>query len=158
MIAPRLAALGLLLTACAGTTSLGSPTPVCRPPLLLPSPAASLAPVSATADRAQVDPGATVTFVETLSGPATVDVDCSQPLQVIVTDSAGLSVYSGVSAPAPAGGCGTLSLAAGTGEAFEVQWQVDPALPGGTYTATLALGDAPELTLPVAVGTLPGAC
>ncbi len=37
-------------------------------------------------------------------------------------------------------------------------WPVESSIPGGTYTATLILGDAPELTLTLAVGTLPGEC
>jgi hypothetical protein len=158
MVRPRLAALALLLTACGGETALASPTPTCRPPVVLASPVASAAPVSATADRAQVDPGATVTFVETVTGPASVQIDCTQPLQLVVADSSGLSVYSAASAGAGSGECGALSLAAGAGVSYQVAWPVDPTLPGGTYTATLSLGDAPQLTLNLAVGTLPGVC
>jgi len=158
MVRPRLAALALVLTACGGGTALATATPSCRPPLSLPTPAASAGPVSVTADQAQVDPGAIVTFIETVTGPATLQIDCSQPIQLVVTDSTGLSVYSGYSAAAAGAGCGALTLAAGAGESYQLTWPVDPSLPGGTYTATIALGDAPQLTLNLAVGTLPGVC
>ncbi len=158
MLRPRFAAVALLLTACGGAAATATPTPRCRPALHFPSPSASAAPVSATADQAQVDPGAAVTFTETIAGPATVQVDCSQPLQILVTDSTALSVYSGYSAEAAADACGTLTLAGGASQSYQVTWPVDPSLPGGTYTATLVLGDAPELTLSLAVGALPGAC
>ncbi len=157
MLHPRLAAVALLLTAC-GAAASATPTPRCHPAVHFPSPSASAAPVSATADQAQVDPGATVTLTETITGPATVQVDCSAPLQVLVTDSTALSVYSGYSAEAAADACGTLILAAGARQSYQVTWPVDPSLPGGTYTATLVLGDAPQLTLSLAVGALPGAC
>jgi hypothetical protein len=99
-----------------------------------------------------------VTFTEVAVGPATVQVDCSEPLQVAVTDSTGLTVYSGSSAGSPPGACGEVALAAGAADTYQVTWPVDSSLPGGTYTATLVLGDAPELTLNLAVGTLPGDC
>ncbi|MGO8686406.1 MAG: hypothetical protein ACLQT7_04355 [Candidatus Dormibacteria bacterium] len=158
MLRPRFAALALLLTACGGATALATATPSCRPPVSLPQPVTAAPPVSATADRAQVDPGGTVTFTETVTGPATVEVDCSQPVQLVVTDRTGLSVYGSSSAAAGASACGTLVLGAGAGESYQVVWPVDPSLPGGTYTAILSLGDAPELTLSLAVGTLPGVC
>ena len=66
MLRPRLAAVALLLTACGGAAALPTPTPRCRSAVHFPSPSASAAPVSATADQAQVDPGATVTFTETV--------------------------------------------------------------------------------------------
>jgi len=98
-----------------------------------------------------------VTFTETLTGPASVDeIECAQPLQVIVTDSTALSVYSGSSAAG--GACGTVTLVAGSSQTYQVAWPVDSSLPGGTYTATLILGSAPQLSLNLAVGTLPGVC
>src|ERR1017187_9743280 len=106
MIGPRLAALTLLLTACGGVVAVATPTPRCRPAPSLAPPSAAAAPVSATADHAQVDPGRTVIFTEIAAGPSTVQVDCTQPLQVVVTDGTGLSVYSGYSAAAPARACG----------------------------------------------------
>ena len=158
MIGPRLAALTLLLTACGGVVAVATPTPPCRPAPSLAPPSAAAAPVSATADHAQVDPGGTVTFTEIAAGPSTVQVDCSQPLQVVVTDGTGLSVYSGYSAAAPASACGAVTLTTGAEETYQVTWPVDLSLPGGTYTASLVLGDAPQLSLTLAVGTLPGAC
>jgi hypothetical protein len=160
MIGLRLAALALLLTACGGEVAMATPTPHCRPAPSLAPPSAAAAPVSATADQAQVDPGGTVTFTETAGGPATVQVDCAQPLQVVVTDGTGLSVYSGYSPPAPASACveGEVAVASGVTETYQVTWPVESSIPGGTYTATLILGDAPELTLTLAVGTLPGEC
>jgi hypothetical protein len=158
MFGPRLAALCLLLAACGSTVVVATPTPPCRPAPSLAQPSAAAAPVSATADQAQVDPGATVTFTEIAAGPASVQVDCSQPLQVIVTDGTGLSVYSGYSPAAPASACGEVTLAAGASQTYQATWPVDSSLPGGTYTATLVLGDAPELSLSLAVGTLPGEC
>ena len=98
-----------------------------------------------------------MTFTETLTGPASVDeIECAQPLQVIVTDSTALSVYSGSSAAG--GACGTVTLVAGSSQTYQVAWPVDSSLPGGTYTATLILGSAPQLSLNLAVGTLPGVC
>jgi len=158
MVRPRFAAVALLLTACGGTAATTTPTPPCRTAIHFPAPSAAAGPVAATADQAQVDPGATVTFTETLSGPATVQVDCSEPLQVLVTDSTSLSVYSGYSEGVATSACGTLTLAVGASQSYQVAWPVDPSLPGGTYTATLVLGDAPQLTLTLAVGTLPGGC
>ena len=158
MIGLRLAALALLLTACGGEVAMATPTPHCRPAPSLAPPSAAAAPVSATADQAQVDPGGTVTFTETAAGPATVQVDCAQPLQVVVTDGTGLSVYGGYSPPAPASACEEVDLAAGAAETYQVIWPVESSIPGGTYTATLILGDAPELTLTLAVGTVPGEC
>jgi hypothetical protein len=158
MLRPRLAALALLLTACGSGTALATATPTCRPAPSLPSPEASASPVSATADRAQVDPGGTVTFTETVTGPATVEVDCSQPVQLVVSDRTGLSVYGSSSVSAGAGACGDVVLGAGVEESYQVIWPVDPSLPGGTYTAVLTLGDAPGLSLSLAVGTLPGVC
>ncbi|MGD0448992.1 MAG: hypothetical protein ABSB36_10365 [Candidatus Dormibacteria bacterium] len=154
----RLAALALLLTACGGEVAMATPTPQCRSAPSLPPPSAAATPVSATADHAQVDPGTTVTFTETAAGPATVQVDCTQPLQVVVTDGTGLSVYSGSSPAAPASACGEVALASGLTETYQVTWPVESSIPGGTYTATLILGDAPELTLTLAVGTVPGEC
>jgi uncharacterized protein YcgI (DUF1989 family) len=158
MVPFRLAALALCLAACGTTMATATPTPACRTGLTLPAPVASAAPVSATADQGQVDPGGTVTFTETVTGPATLQVSCSQPLQVVVTDGTALSVFSGYAASAAAGECGTVTLSAGATASYQVAWPVDPSLPGGYYTATLALGDAPELSLSLAVGTLPGAC
>jgi hypothetical protein len=156
----RFAALALLLTACGGEVAMATPTPHCRSVPSLPPPSAAATPVSATADHAQVDPGSTVTFTETAAGPATVQVDCSQPLQVVVTDGTGLSVYSGSSPAAPASACvdGEVAVASGVTETYQVIWPVESSIPGGTYTATLILGDAPELTLTLAVGTVPGEC
>ncbi|MGA3183977.1 MAG: hypothetical protein ABSE52_05195 [Candidatus Dormibacteria bacterium] len=158
MIGPRLAAVCLLLTACGSAVAVATPTPHCRPAPSLALPSAAAAPVSATADQAQVDPGTTVTFTEIAAGPAMVQVDCAQPLQLIVTDDTGLSVYSGYSPAAPASACGEVTLAGGAIETYQVTWPVDSSIPGGTYTATLVLGDAPELTLSLAVGTLPDEC
>jgi hypothetical protein len=158
MMGFRLAAFALLLTACGGEVAMTTPTPHCRPAPSLAPPSAAAAPVSATADQAQVDPGGTVTFTETAAGPAMVQVDCAQPLQVVVTDGTGLSVYGGYSPPAPASACEEVDLAAGAAETYQVIWPVESSIPGGTYTATLILGDAPELTLTLAVGTLPGEC
>jgi hypothetical protein len=158
MLTPRLAALALLLTACGSEAAVATATPTCRPAPTLAMPSASAAPVVATANQAQVDPGSTVTFTETASGPATLEVDCSQPLQVVVTDGTGLSVYSGYSAAAPSTACEEVTLADGASATYQVTWPVEASIPGGTYTATLTLGDAPELTLTLAVGTLPDEC
>jgi len=133
-------------------------TPPCRTPSAVPAPQVAMPPVSAAADQGRVDPGAQVNFTETVTGPTILQVDCQQPLQLVVTDATGLSVYSGAEAPVAAGLCGRLSVAAGAAEAYQVSWPVDPSLPGGTYQATLMLGDAPELTLAVAVGAIPGGC
>ena len=126
MIGPRLAALTLLLTACGGVVAVATPTPPCRPAPSLAPPSAAAAPVSATADHAQVDPGRTVIFTEIAAGPSTVQVDCTQPLQVVVTDGTGLSVYSGYSAAAPASACGAVTLATGAEETYQVPWSVEP--------------------------------
>ncbi|MGD1053442.1 MAG: hypothetical protein ABR950_06395 [Candidatus Dormibacteria bacterium] len=158
MIAPRLAVFALLLTACGGEAALATATPSCRPAPTLSMPSAAAAPVEAVADQALVDPGGTVTFTETAAGPANLEIDCTQPLQVIVTDGTGLGVFSGYSASAPASECGDVTLASGASTTYQVVWPVDSSIPGGTYTATLVLGDAPELTLTLAVGTLPGEC
>ena len=115
-------------------------------------------PVAATASLGRVDPGGEVTFTEALDGPATLEVGCQAPLQVVVSASSGLSVYSGSANAVSGGECGTVTVAAGSRQTYQATWPVDATLPGGDYTATLVLGNAPELTLPVAVGVVPGGC
>ncbi len=152
-----LAALALLVAACGSVAGQAVPVPCGRPPRL-PAPAASAAPVSATASAGEVVPGGSVTFTEAIAGPATVQVGCSSPLQLVVTDGTGLAVYSG-GAPAVTGPlCGAVAVAAGQSRSYQVTWAVDPTLPGGAYTAALVLGDAPQLSLTVAVGVRAPAC
>lgn len=153
----RLAAVALLIAGCGAGSSPAARTP-CASPSALPAPTAAAAPVSAAADAGQVAPGGTVTFTETIAGPATLRIDCTSPLQVQVTDSTGLAVGSGASAAVSGAQCGPVALAAGASQSYQVAWAVDPALPGGVYTAALVLGDAPQLSLSIAVGVQPGGC
>jgi hypothetical protein len=150
----RAALMSVVVAGC-GSSPATSPAPTCVPASPAPSPRAAAPPAVATADRARVDPGGTVSFDVTVTGPASVTVDCQQPLQVIVTDSTQLHIYTGQSPPAQAGHCGPLTLTAGHAESYAVSWPVDESLPGGAYSVVLLLGDAPQLTLSVAVGTVP---
>jgi hypothetical protein len=150
--------VALLLTACGPAKAVATAV-ACATPTPIPAPSMASPPYTAVADVGRVDPGGTVTFTETVEGPASLQVDCAQPLTVVVTDSTGLSVYSGSSAQAQGDGlCGQLSLAGGTTQAYEVSWPVDSSLPGGDYRAALVLGDAPPLILTVAVGVIPASC
>ena len=112
--------------------------------------------MSATASSGRVDPGATVTATETVTGPAHVHFDdCSAPLRVIVVDPSDVHVYSGQAQPATdASLCPEATLAAGQTLQETVTWPVDPTLPGGVYTMILVLGDQPQLSLSVAVGSV----
>lgn len=142
----------LLLTACGGGATT-TPT-ACATPAPPPPPSAAAAPVTAVGSTARVDPGGTVTFTVTASGPAQVHFgDCSAPLSLFVTDSGDQRVYAGQSvALSDPSRCPAATLAAGQTLSEQVDWPVDPSLPGGVYQAALVLGDAPQLTLSIAVG------
>lgn len=149
------AALALLLAAC-GSNSVPSATP-CRARSTLPAPALTTAPLTASADRGQVEPGGTVTFVVRVTGPAHIHLDdCAAPLKLLVIDASQLHVYSGAAAALgdPAA-CPELILAAGQSLSVSTSWPVDSTLPGGVYAALLILGDAPQVTLAIAVGVAP---
>jgi len=110
------------------------------------------APVTAGADRGQVVPGDTVTFTVTATGPARIHfTECNAALRLIIIDSSQLHVFSG-SAVSQQDTCPELILAAGQTQSVTAAWPVDSTLPGGVYTALLILGDAPQLTLAIAVG------
>jgi hypothetical protein len=154
-----LALLALLLAGCGSAAATATASRPCRTPPPASPPQTAQPPYSAAADAARVDPGGSVNFTETVTGPAVVQaVPCSGPLQLVVSDGAGLQVYSGGGAAVAAGRCGTVTVPAGSSVSYQVPWPVDPSLPGGYYTAALVLGAGPTLSLTVAVGALPGSC
>jgi hypothetical protein len=117
-----------------------------------PTPSAVAGVVAFSADRGWIAGPGTVAFSATVRGPARYRADCSGPLQVVVSDSADIHVFS--SAPAAVKGvpCGPVSLPRGRSAEYELVWLVDPTLPAGIYDATLVLGDQPPTTLQVRLG------
>jgi len=154
MVGQRIWLITLLLAACGGVSPASTGTACPN----IPAPRDSVPPVVASADQGRVDPGGTVTFTETISGPASLQIECSGPLQVVVTDGTGLSIYTGSGSAVSGSLCGSVTLASGASQSYQVSWPVDPSLPGGDYAASLVLGDAPQLTLTVAVGVIAGNC
>ena len=144
-----------LIAAC-GTTNAKS---TCTPRPALPSPSAAAAPVSAVADRARVDPGATVTFTETITGSAALHPANCTDFHLNVWEAGQNSIYS-TDAPIVQNGtdCSQMQLRQGDGVNYIVSWPVDPTLPGGEYNAELSLADAPTLTMTIIVGTAPAGC
>jgi hypothetical protein len=151
---PALAALALAVAGCGPAARPAT----CRPAATPTPPQASAAALTASADRAVVGPGGSVTFTVVARGPVAFRAGCDAPLQVVVDDSTQLSVYAGAAHPGPHSPCGAVSLAAGATAVYNTAWPVDPHLPAGTYRATLALGDLPALMLPVRVGVLQAPC
>jgi hypothetical protein len=98
-----------------------------------------------------VGPGA-IAFTATVRGPARFRADCSGPLQVVVSDSADIHVFSAAPPVGKGVPCGVVSLPRGRSAEYELSWQVDPSLPSGLYEATLVLGDQPPTTLQVRLG------
>lgn len=144
----------LVLAACGGGANPSATA--CVTPAPPPAPSAVAAPVSAVASSGRVDPGATVSFTVTATGPAQIHFDdCTAPLRIIVADQADDHIFSGQSVPiSDPARCPTAALGAGQSLTTTVSWPVDPTLPGGVYTAVLMLGDAPQLSLSVAVGAV----
>jgi hypothetical protein len=117
-----------------------------------PTPSAVAGVVGFAADRGWLEGGGAIAFTATVRGPAHYHADCSGPLQVVVSDSSDIHVFS--SAPPAVKGmpCGTVSLPRGRSAEYELSWQVDPTLPAGLYDATLVLGDQPATTLQLRLG------
>jgi len=144
-----------VLAACGSATVAASRT--CPP---TPAPArASQAAISASADRAFVALGQTATFTVIAQGSVSYTASCGHPLQLLVADASQLQVYSGTSAAGGGGSpCGAVSLGPSARAVYAVTWPVESTLPGGTYTATLLLGDRAPLVLSIAVGAQVAGC
>jgi len=146
-----------VLAGCGGSPSgPGGCTPAAPSLPALPAPVASAGPVSVTADRTRVDAGGTVDFTVTVTGPAHFAAACTGPVQLAVTDAAGLHVFA--TAPAAPRGtpCGKIILAVGVGARYALQWQPDPTLPRGPYLAVFSAGDLPQVSVRVILGAAPG--
>jgi len=147
-------ALAAMLAACGG--AVASAARSC-PPTPAP-PRASAAGVTATADRASVAPGETITFTVIAQGAISFTAQCTGPLQLLAADSAQLQVYSATSKAGGGSPCGAVTLAPGARAVYAVAWTLDGTLPDGTYTATLLLGDRPGLTLQIPVAPDTATC
>jgi hypothetical protein len=149
------------LGACGGSTS----RPSCPPPPAPPTSRAQSGQLVASEDRPRLAAGGSVTFTLVATGPVQYTASCDAPLQLLVTDATQLRVYAGSSAPgtpaAPgtAGTCDQVTLDPGRKLTYTVEWRTDASLPPGRYTATLLLGDQPQIDLPVVIAPgIPGAC
>jgi hypothetical protein len=146
------ALLAAVIVSC-GSANQGSAA--CTPSPTLPSlpPAISSAgSVSVVADHDRVAPGASVSFTVTVAGPLHFTAACAGPVQLIVSDQAGLHVFA-ESPPAPHGEpCDAVSLDAGQKARYTLSWQTDSSLPPGGYLATLTAGDQPAVSAQVTVG------
>jgi hypothetical protein len=137
-----------VLTACGDSV----PATHCTPAPSAPPPSAVAGPLTAHADRGSFPAGTTVRLSVDAAGPLTYTAPCTQPLQVIVVDSADLHVAA-LTAPAPKGTpCGSVNLAAGQTAHYEVLWTADATLPPGLYNLDAALGDQPPLVVQVQLG------
>ena len=153
----RLVALPLALL-CAGCGPGSGGTPSCAPLPTATPVSATAAAIHVTATPGTAAPGQLVQIDVAVSGPATLVTDCSQPLAVAVTDSAGISVDSGIAVGTLPSRCGALSLAPGEALAYQATWLPDATLPSGPYTLSVTVGDQPPLQLPLRVRTAAGGC
>jgi len=154
--APLLCAL---LAGCGSSAGVASGCPAGPPPTDPPAPAATAGLVAFAADRGRVDPGAAVDLSATVHGPARYRADCAAPLQVIVSDSADIHVYSAAPPATHGVPCGTVTLPQGRSAQYQLSWRTDATLPPGLYDVTLILGDQPPATLQLRLGRpAPPAC
>jgi hypothetical protein len=152
--------IGLLAAgAVAGCGSSDPQSAPCTP--LQPLPTLSTAspvagPISVSASRERVAGGDRVDFSLAVAGPASFVAPCSGPIQLIVTDSAGLHVFAD-SPPAPQGSrCGNVTVPPGDRAVYLLTWRPASTIPPGPYLATFSLGDQPQVSVVVLVAQ-PGA-
>lgn len=112
--------------------------------------------VTVSADRGVVAAGESVTLSVTVTGPAQLHTDCAAPVAFTVVDGANLHVFS--TSPAGTGGtpCGDVTLPAGHTLAYELRWTPDVTLPSGAYSTVVTVGNLPDLTVPLVLGSRPG--
>jgi hypothetical protein len=146
----------LLAAALAACGAGAAPVPCSRAAATdPPAPSVGAGVVSFAADRGRVDGGGVVEFTATVRGPARYRADCGGPLQVVVSDSADIHVFSAAPPAVRGVPCGRVSLPRGRAADYVLTWQVDPTLPAGIYDADLVLGDQPSSTLSVRLGPVP---
>ena len=151
-----LAGLSLALAACGstGSTARCSPTPhpSIGPPEVVDG------PVTASAGSGVVALGSTAHVAVRVVGPASYQAPCEGPVRMIVVDSSDMHLYTDTP-PAPRGTpCGAVTLAAGQHAEYDLSWPVDPTLPTGGYRLLLALGNQPDMVLPLHVGPIVDEC
>jgi hypothetical protein len=154
----RVIPAALVAAAIVSCGSSSQRTVACTPPPTLPPlpPAnASAGPVSVVADREHVAQGGPVAFIVTITGPVHFTAACSAPVQLIVSDQAGIHVFA--DAPAAPQGvlCDMVTLAAGQKVQYSLIWHTDASLPSGGYLATFTAGDQPGVSEQVVVGQPP---
>ena len=149
-----------VVAALAACGSAAAPAPPCTlsPPPDPPTPSATAGVVAFAADRGWLIGRGAIAFTATVRGPARYHADCSGPLQVVVSDSSDIHVFSAGPRAVRGVPCGTVSLPRGRSAEYELSWEVDPTLPPGVYEATLLLGDQPPVTLAVRLGPPPSGC
>jgi hypothetical protein len=114
--------------------------------------------VSASASPASVQPGGSVAFTVTVTGPAQYSAPCTGPVQLLVADSTQLRVFAASADSSPASPCGAVTLRPGRRVVYSVVWQVDPTLPYGRYDAQLVVGYNTDLQLAVSIAAPAGSC
>lgn len=160
---PRIPATPLwapVVAALAACGSSAAPADRCTAPAVSdpPTPSAAAGVVGFGADRGWLVGSGAIAFTATVRGPARYHADCSGPLQVVVSDSSDIHVFSAAPPAVRGVPCGAVSLPKGRSAEYELSWQVDPTLPAGVYDATVVLGDQPPATLQVRLGRPPSAC
>ncbi len=150
----------VVVAALTGCGSAAAPAVRCTAPTPPdpPTPSASAGVVAFAADRGWLVGGGPIGFTATVRGPARYRADCSGPLQVVVSNSADVHVFSAAPAATKGIPCGTVRIPTGRSADYELVWQVDPTLPPGVYDATLVLGDQPPATLQVRLGSVEPDC
>jgi hypothetical protein len=114
--------------------------------------------LTARADAGMLAAGSTLKVSLDAAGPVSYQAPCTQPVQLIVVDSADLHVAA-AGPPAPKGtACGAVALAAGQSAHYEVAWSTDATLPPGPYRVVVTLGDQAPLSLAVQLGPGPITC
>ncbi len=160
---PRIPVATLCAPVVAALTACGSaaaPTVHCSIPMRSdpPTPSALAGVVGFAADRGWLEGAGAIAFTATVHGPARFRADCAGPLQVVVSDSADIHVFSAAPPAVRGVPCGVVSLPRGRSAEYELSWPVDSSLPSGLYEATLVLGDQPATTLQVRLGRADPVC
>ena len=148
----------LIVAALAGCGPAAATTPSCAPLATATPVAAHAGAVQVTAAPGSAAPGQVIQIEVSVVGPASLVTDCTQPLDVAVTDTSGVSVDAGITIGTLPARCGPLTLGAGESLGYEATWLPDPTLPSGVYTVNVTVGDQPPLQLPVRIRTADGGC